>query len=359
MPMEKNNYAFYSYKFVEFNDEGDWTQGEQVTEMDMDAAQDWFYKLFGKTGTLFPVQKGEGESAKKYTCEVYGNDHRIVALRLLNIKEQSYWKLVKNPNDPMGELVKDFLESTPCTYVIIDCRKGRNTIAVKVETEAWRKTDTVCELMEMSINRHLESLGRGFRIKLYTKLQSRDFLDYSNNRIKEEGRTIKEVTIRFRTGQLNPIIESTVKNSPYLKGLFARIDKYSGASGELTLNQPFGRKLIDRRRHDIENFITLIESDPMGYSMDWTFDDNLTLHYGKDSIYQPPMDPVGALELFHLGRKAEPVVQLDMFSEVQERDTSKYLLEGWLDKEAEETKKMKDAETVKPKRSRSNRRKAS
>ena len=357
--MEKNAYAFYAYKLVEFNDEGDWTQSEQVEAVNMDAAQDVLYQLFGRTGTLFPVQKGEGLSAKKYTCEVYGNDHRIVALRLLNIIEQSYWKLVENPNDPMGKLVKELLESTPCTYVIIDCRKGRNAIAVKVETEAWRKTDTVCELMEESINRHLKSLGRGFRIKLYTKLQSRDFLDYSNSRIKKEGRTIKEVTIRFRTGLLNPIIESTVKNSPYLKGLFDRIDKYNGASGELTLNKPFGRKLIDRRKHDIENFITLIESDPMGYSMDWTFDDNVTLHYGKDSIYQPPMDPVGSLELFHLGRKAEKAVQLDMFCEGQERDSNKYLLEGWLDKVAEETKKMKDAETVKPKRGRTNRRKAS
>lgn len=355
----ENIYAIYSYKFVENKDEGDWTQGEQVTTIDMDAAQDWFYQLFGKTRTLFPVQKGKGENAKKYTCEVYGNDHRIVALRLLNIKEQSYWKLVENPNDPMGMLVKELLESTPCTYVIIDCRKGQNIIAVKVETEAWRNTDTVCELMENSINLQLKSLGRGFRIKLYTKLENHDFLDYSSRRIKKDGRTIKKMTIRFRTGHLNPVLEALVKNSRYLKGLFDRIDKYEGASGELTLNQPVGAKLIDRRRHDIENFITLIASDPNGYSMDWTFDDNVTLHYGKDSIYEPSMDPEGSLELFHLGRKAEPVVQLDMFSKAQDKDPNKYHLEGWLDNVAEETKKMKDAETVKPKRGRANRRKAS
>jgi hypothetical protein len=190
-------------------------------------------------------------------------------------------------------------------------------------------------------------------------MQNRDFLNYSTKRIKEEGHTIKEMTIRFRTGQLNPIIEGLVKNSRYLKGLFERIDKYDGASGELTLNQPFGRKLIDRRRHDIENFITLIESDPIGYSMIWTFDDNVTLHYGKDRLYQPPMDPEGALELFHLGRKADPTVELELFSDAQETDANKYLLEGWLDKKAEETKKMRDAETVKPKRGRTNRRKAS
>lgn len=354
-----NLYAIYSYKFIETNEEGDWTQGEQVIVTDIEAAQDWFYKLFGKTQTLFPVQKGDGESAKKYTCEVYGNDHRIVALRLLNIKEQSYWKLVENPNDPMGKLVKELLESTPCTYVIIDCRKGQNIIAVKVETEAWRNTDTVCELIEKSINHRLESLGRGFRIKIYTKLESHDFLDYSNRRIKKDGRTIKKMTIRFRTGQLNPMIEALVKNSRYLKGLFERIDKYNGSSGELILNQPMGTKLIDRRRHDIENFISLIASDPKGYSMDWTFDDNMTLHYGKDSIYEPSMDPEGSLELFHLGRKAEPAVQLELFNSNKETDPNKYLLEGWLDKVAEETKKMKDAETIKPKRSRKNKRKAS
>ena len=355
----ENLYAIYSYKPVEANDEGDWTQGEQVQATDLDAAQDWLYELFGKTQTLFRVQKGEGESAKKYTCEVYGNDHRIVALRLLNIKEQSYWKLVKNSNDPMGELIRDFYESTPCTYVIIDCRKGKNTIAVKVETEAWRNTDTVCELMEKSINRQLESYGRGFRIKLYTKMQNHDFLNYSSRRIKKDGRTLKKMTIRFRTGQLNPVIEALVKNSPYLKGLFARINKYEGDSGELTLNKPMGAKLLDRRRHDIETMIALIASDPQGYGMDWTFDDNVMLRYGKDSIYQTPIDPEGSLELFHLGRKAEPAVQLNLFAETQETDSNKYLLEGWLDKVAEETKVMKDAETVKPKRSRSNRRKVS
>ena len=355
----ENLYAIYSYQLVKTNDEGDWTQGVEVQATDMAAAQDWFYKLFGKIRTLFPVQKGEGDTAKKYTCEVYGNDHRIVALRLLNIKEQSYWKLVENPNDPMGKLVKELLESTPCTYVIIDCRKGHNIIAVKVETDAWRNTDTVCELLENSINQHLKSLGRGFRIKLYTKLENHDFLNYSSRRIKKEGRALKKMTIRFRTGQLNPEIEAMVKNSPYLKGLFDRINKYEGASGELTLNQPMGAKLLDRRRHDIENFIALIASDPKGYSMDWTFDDNVMLRYGKDSIYELLMDPEGSLELFHLGHKAEPAVQLNMFIEMQETDSNKYLLESWLDKVAEETKKMKDAETVKPKRGRANRRKAS
>lgn len=355
----ENLYAIYSYKFVKTNDEGDWTQGEQVSAVDLDAAQDWLYRLFGKIRTLFPILKGEGESAKKYTCEVYGNDHRIVALRLLNIKEQSYWKLVENPNDPMGKLVKELLESTPCTYIIIDCRKGQNIFAVKVEKDAWRNTDSVCELLEMSINRHLESYGRGFRMKLYTKLQSRDFLNYSSRRLKKEGRTIKKMTIRFRTGELNPEIEAMVKNNRYLKGLFDRIDKYDGFSGELTLNKPMGKKLIDRRRHDIENIIALISSDPQGYGMDWTFDDNVTLHYGKDSIYEPPIDPEGSLELFHLGQKVEPAVQLDLFNAENAPDLNKYLLEGWLDKVAEETKKMKDAETVKPKRGRANRRKAS
>ena len=61
----ENLYAIYSYKFVETKDEGDWTQGEQVTATDISEAQDWFYQLFGKTRTLFRVQKGEGDTAKK------------------------------------------------------------------------------------------------------------------------------------------------------------------------------------------------------------------------------------------------------------------------------------------------------
>ena len=62
----ENLYAIYSYKFIKTNDEGDWTQGVEVQTTDITAAQDWFYQLFGKTRTLFPVQKGEGDTAKKY-----------------------------------------------------------------------------------------------------------------------------------------------------------------------------------------------------------------------------------------------------------------------------------------------------
>ena len=67
----KNLYAIYSYKFIETNEEGDWTQGEQVTVTDIDAAQDWFYRLFGNTQTLFRVQKGEGDTVWPITAFAY------------------------------------------------------------------------------------------------------------------------------------------------------------------------------------------------------------------------------------------------------------------------------------------------
>jgi len=352
-------YAIYTYKFIPQNDEGDWTQGEMVKESDTTHAQDNFYKLFGKNNTVFRVQKDVSDGAKKYDCKVFGNDHRIVALRLLNEKKTHYWKQVAVPNDPMEKVERKSLTSTPPTFVIIDCRPGCNILAVKVEPDAWRNTDNVRDLMEESINRYLETFSRGFRIKLLTKMQNRDFFDYSRKRIKKEGRAVKKITIHFKTGKLDPKVEAIVKSSDYLKRLFTLIDKYS-VSGDMTLNQPIGPKLIDRRRRDIENMATIIASDPLGYAMDLTFDDNVTLHCGEDVRAELPMNPEGALELFHLGRKKENTEEQEInFEGIQEVKKSRYFLEDWLDNMAEETKKMKDAETIKRKRSRASKRQAS
>ena len=354
-----NYYAIYTYKFIEYKEEGDLFQNGQAHEADMDSAQDTFYGLFKPINNLFHVQKNEGETVKKYTCEVFGNDSRIVALRLFNMKEEHYWELVASRNDPMGSVERKSLTSTPCTFVIIDCRPGKKIIAVKVEKEAWRNPDSVRDLMEESINRHLESLSCGIRVKLYTKMESRDFFQYSKQRIKKEGRTVKQMTIRFKTGKLNSKIEAVVANSDYLKRLFNIIDKYA-LSGEMTLNQPIGPRLIDKRRHDIENLIALIASDPNGYGMDMTFDDKVTLHCGQDVRAELPMNPEGALELFHIGQKAERVMQLELDFEGNSKPIEiRYLLEDWLDDVAEQTEKMKDAETIKPKRGRKNKRKAS
>lgn len=355
-----NYYAIYTYKFFEYNDQmGDLFQDGQTKEADMDEAQNTFYKLFKPQNNLFHVLKDEGDTVKTYTCDIYGNDSRIVALRLFNMKEEHYWKLVVSHNDPMGAVERKSLTSTPCTFVIIDCRPGKNVIAVKVEKEAWRNTDTVRDLMEENFNHHLESLSCGFRVKLYTKMDSREFFEYSKRRIKKEGRTVKCMTIRFKTGKLNPDIQAIINTSDYLKRLFNVISKYA-PSGEMTLNQPIGPKLIDKRRRDIENIIALILSDPKGFGLDMTFDDQVTFHCGRDMRAELVMNPEGSLELFHHGTKAEPAVQLELFDDGSSRtDENKYLLEGWLDSVADQTEKMKDAETINTKRSRKNKQKVS
>lgn len=353
-----NYYAIYTYKFNPTNDEGDWTQGEQVKGADITLAQDTLYGLFGTTNSSFHIHNSEKDGTKEYICKVYGNDHRIVALRLQNEKDEYYWVDEFDPNDPMGKVVRKPVKSRPPTFVIIDCRPGCNIIAIKVEKEAWRNTDNVRDIMEESINWHLYSSSKGFRVQLVTKMYDRQFYNYSKYRIKKEGRTLKNITITFKTGKLNPQIEALVKSTNFLKQLFQVIDKYS-ISGELKLDKPFGEKLLDRRRRDIEALITLVGSDPLGYALDVTFDDNMTLHCGKDVRAELLMNPEGSLELFHIGEKAKQEGELNLFDSAKNVDKSKYLLEGWLDFVAEEAKKMKDAEIVRRKRSRANKRQAS
>lgn len=99
----ENLYAIYTYKFIENNDPGDLFQDGQSKAADMSTAQDVFYGLFLPKNNLFRVQKVEGDTAKKYTCEVYGNESRMVALRLFNMKEEHYWEIVEKPHDPITE----------------------------------------------------------------------------------------------------------------------------------------------------------------------------------------------------------------------------------------------------------------
>ncbi len=353
-----DNYAIYTYDYEPIKDEGDWTQGEEVKEVDMNHAQDFLYKLFGPLNTIFQVRNSVNKGGKKYDCKVFGNDHRVVALRLLNSLVKSYYEEVPDPQDSMGAVEKKSVTSTPYTYVVIDCRPGHKILAVKVDKEAWRNTDTVRDLMETSINNHLRSLSRGFRIKLSTKMVSHDFYDYTNKRLKKEGRFIKGVNLRFKTGKLDPKVETIVKGSRYLKGLFAFLDSLCETSGLIKLDHPFAKNMLDRHRVT-GRIISLIISDPIGYAMDVIFDDNVTLHYGKDIRAELPMDPPGALDLFHKYKKQENNKQLEIFDTTKNEEESKYHLESWLDKMAEETKKMKDAETGKRKRSKSNKRKIS
>lgn len=355
--MENKMYAIYAYKFIEQNDEGDWTQGIEVKQADTSLAQDTLYGLFGHINSNFIVQNPEKDGTKEYICKVYGNDHRIVALRLQNDKDEYYWVDEIDPNDPMGQVVKKRVKSRPATFVIIDCRPGCNIIAIKVEKEAWRNTDNVRDIMENSINRHLENGSKGFRVRLTTKMYDRQFYIYSKYRIKKEGRTLKSMTITLKTGDLNPKIEALVNGNRYVKQLFKLIAKYS-ISGEIKLDKPTGDKLITRCRRDMETLIAIVGSNPLDYALDVTFDDNMTLHCGKDIRAELKMDPEGALELFHIGEKAKQEGELHLFDDSKNVDKSKYLLEGWLDYVAEEAKKMKDAEIVKRKRSRKNKKTA-
>jgi len=356
----ENYYAIYAYQFTEVNDSGDWTQGVQVKKPDMTKCQDFLYKLFGETNTEFRVQENNKEGAKIYDCKVYGKDDGIVVLRILNDKLQKYYQEVFNSDDSMGTIEKASLTSTPCTYVIIDCRPGYNIVAIKVETDAWRNTDTVCNLMELSINHHFESFSRGFRILFYTKMFKLEFYDFTKKMIYKEKRSIKSVKLKFGKGKIDPQVKTAVCRSKFMEELFSFIEKYGGISGEMTINNPIGQRLLDQRYRDIKFIIALIESNPSDYSMDIKFNDDFTLHCGQYTRFELPMEQEGAVVLFHSKKKGDKQQkQLVLFDDPKNTDDSKYLLELWLDKTAEECKFLKDEETIKSNRGRTNKRKTS
>ena len=183
----------------------------------------------------------------------------------------------------------------------------------------------------------------GVNIEILSKMQTRDFWDYSRFRIKKEKRQVKKMTIYFAAGTINPKIESIIKSTPYLKNLTREL--WHGSRGEVTIYDPEGTSIIDKRKHILENLVTLIGSnmEKNGFGLRMSYDDGIAFTCGKDVRAEFPLD-YSLLYKFQMGTK-----QLN----------DEYEIEYWLDWVVEQTKEFKDAETVNTKPNRKTQRKVS
>ena len=329
-----DKYAIYTYKqTAESPQEGDLFEEVNASSDGSEPSVEKMEWLFGDTRSEFRVQKNGKDGADKFPCTVLAHDHHVVLLRLENVKNIPIYVKSKAEAGAIAKIDKQNVTSNPYSYVIIDFDKERRLIAIQQDSDSWRNTDAVCGLLEESINEQLNARQLGFNIKICSKMQTREFWEYSSYRIKKEHKRLKKMTIYFDAGKVDPRVEMLVKRTPFLRNLLKEL--WGGSHGEVTIYDPVSESVIDRRKHAIENLVTIITSDIPNnrFGLKMTYNDDVTYTCGKFIQVELPLDGQYLTE-FQLGSKTL---------------ADDYNLEQWLYYVIEQTKGLSDVEAVKRK----------
>lgn len=329
-----DNYALYHFSFEETQDiQGDFTISEVVERpvptMDKNL---WLDRLFGDRKADVRIQRVKKNLyADKYPCTVLAHQDRVIWLRLENEKAVSiYVKSRHNPTD-IDAIKQEFWPSNPYSFIFIDCREGRKLIAIKKDSDAWRNTDTIANLLEASLNAMMESLNYAFRIRIKPETMPRDFMGYNRKLIKKGNHKVRKMVIKFKSGSIDPEVEAKIRRSPILSRLLKEM--WLAPSGELVLNNPEGRRIVDRRLVDVQRIIELILclGAHSGFGLSLSYDDGLEVSCGEEVRINYEMKASTLQMLFE-------ETGSDLFGE--------YEINKWLDRASNHIIAMKDEETA-------------
>ena len=335
-----DTYALYKFSFKEINSiQGDFTVSQVVEKPDPSVDKNpLFDHLFGERKTDVRIQRvKKNMCADKYPCTVLAHKDRVIWLRLENEKAVSIF--VKQHRleeiDPIDRREK---ASYPYSFIFIDCREGKNMLAIKKEPAAWRKPDTIALLLQESLNAMMESLCYAFRIQIIPETLPRDFFQYNHNLIKKEHKRVRKMTIKFKSGTIDPEVEAKIRRTPILSRLLKEM--WRAPSGELILHNPEGMRIVDKRLVDVKKLIELILclGPHSGFGLSLSYDDGVEISCGEEVHLSYGMENNTLKMLFdqNLGE--------DLFGE--------YEINKWLDRAANFVKSMKNEETTGTKRQR-------
>lgn len=330
-----DRYAIYTFSYKDSKCiQGNLLNGENVGLPD--PSEDKNKKLdflFGSKNTDVRVQRlKKNKVADKYPCTVLEHQDRVIWIRIENEKiVRVYEKSAKSTQD-VPAINRMDIKSHPYSYVFFDCREGKNLIAIKIDSDSWRSTDTIANSLQASLNQMMEELGWGFEIIIEPVTMPKDFWDYNRRLIKTKKQKVKKMTIFFTTGKIDPRAEDVIKRSPYLKRLINEV--WSSTSGQVTLNNPEGSKIVDGRKRDIKNIIELITeigcNDSFGLSL--TYENGQEVSCGKDVRIDYPMNADTFDMLFNK----------NLFNDCN--------INEWLDNAVEYIKQQKNETTAEPRR---------
>ena len=292
----------------------------------------WLDRIFGGRNTDVRIQRKNkrGAGADKFPCKVLDHGGRVVWLRLENEKIRRMWMKHQSstPHDP-DPISQEPIAENPFSYIFLDCREGKNLIAIMKANDAWRNPDVEAALLQESLNLMMQSLGYGFGIVIEPVTVKKDYWDYNRQLILKDKRRVKKITIYFGNGTLDPRVLEYINQTPILKRLLKEM--WEAKRGKLELEDPSGRSIFDKRKRDIKNIIELITSnmtsDAFGLSLVYA-DGGPEVVCGKDVRLMFPMKADTFSMLF----------SQNLFGE--------YHINDWLDGAVEYIKKQKDGTPV-------------
>ena len=283
-------YALYTYSYTE----ADYIQTDCFREKVPFSTEDknmWFDRLFGdrKDDVRIQKQKNGRVGVDKYPCTVLAHKDRVVWLRMENEKSMRlYVKSHSQTADP-DPIEQQNIPTNPFSYIFIDCREGKNMIAIMKNNDAWRSTDVEAKLLEVSLNWKMKEVGYGFNLEVKPETIPKDYWNYNRQLIKKEKKRVKKMVIYFTGGTLDSKVEEIIDRTPYLKRLLREL--WGASSGKVELNDPFGREIVDGRKRDIKNIIEIITSNmtDSGFGLSLAYEGGMEVTCGKDVRLEYPM----------------------------------------------------------------------
>ena len=283
-PMQKK-YSFYTYDFEPGSSQGDLYDGNQpFGEQSEKHRRSLFEFLFGKSGALFNIRNGD------YPCTVMAHNDGIVMLRVERPRNVPlYIKEELQQTGVIPRIDKEKRPSNPYNYVIVDFREGRNLVAISIDGDAWRDTNTVANMLRESVNAQFDALNRDMHIVLQPLMFNRDFVEYSRYLIKKKQRRVTKMTFYFTGGKINPEMEAIIKKDGYLSGLKNR--SFKSRHTEISYIDPDSRAIARKNSSTLEHFVMLVMSEPDSdaFRLRITYDDGTTLNCGKQNKFEYEM----------------------------------------------------------------------
>ncbi len=335
-----DSYALYTYEFcqAESVQENFFIPHDVKVDMSTEDKNLWLDRLFGDRNSDVRIQriKKRGAGADKFPCKVLAHGTgRVVWLRLENEKIRRIWVKRQNttPHEP-DTIKQEDIADNPFSHIFLDCRKGKNLIAIMKENDAWRNTDVAAQLLKESLNFLMLNAGYGFGIIIKPVTVTKDFMDYNRQLILKDKLRVRKMTIYFGSGTLDPRVTEYINQTPILKRLLKEM--WEAKRGKLELEDPFGPRIVDMRKRDFKNIIELIASnltsDAFGLSL--AYDNGSEVVCGKDIklIYTMKADTFSML------------FSQNLFGE--------YKINDWLDGAIEYIKKQKNGTATETRRKR-------
>lgn len=335
MPMDK--YAIYTYKLTSkpINNNGVLPMQTLSSVENLSLAQR-FESLFSKErGGELPVQRiKKNNTADKYPCRVLNHDSNVILLRLVKEMDKDIWEELPT-NNPVPKIEKTKKKSKPYCYIIIDTRPNVQIISIQSNSDAWKNTNDVKEILQESFNDLLKQRECGVEVNILSKMLPSKFWEYVDKKRHKDKVSIKSMVFSFANHKRRPDIDIKQALSSewkHFESFIGWIDQLGGDKGEIRILPPKNDALMKRKLADIKHMVEICSNS--NYALSVTFTDDITYKCNQELRAELPMKNEQIRREFELGMH-------DLFGS--------YKLLVWLDDVKEKIEGYKDVEDSKSK----------